>query len=155
MNNFYWSLIIFMHLRFQKQNFLEFTYILFTACMVHLKSQKYFVKTHLHKNNNAFSEFISPNCLWAHYHPLWVFRVLKHQKKCLEDLTSFSCLLDEGIPKIWKKLNSHDGFLSYLQNSIWQHIWSCLSLPSKSHRENSISSIFLESPHQVDMKNVV
>ena len=31
----------------------------------------------------------------------------------------------------------------------------CLGLPSKSHRENSISSIFLESPHQVDMKNVV
>ena len=30
----------------------------------------------------------------------------------------FLCLLDEGIPKIWKKLNSHDGFLSYLQNSI-------------------------------------
>ena len=23
----------------------------------------------------------------------------------------FSCLLDEGIPKIWKKLNSHGGFL--------------------------------------------
>ena len=22
-----------------------------------------------------------------------------------------SCLLDEGIPKIWKKLNSHGGFL--------------------------------------------
>ena len=31
----------------------------------------------------------------------------------------------------------------------------CLSLPSKSHRENSISLIFLESPHQVDMKIVV
>ena len=31
----------------------------------------------------------------------------------------------------------------------------CLSLPSKSHRENSISSIFLEPPQQVDMKNVV
>ena len=31
----------------------------------------------------------------------------------------------------------------------------CLSLPSKSHRENSISSIFLESTHQVGMKNVV
>ena len=26
---------------------------------------------------------------------------------------------------------------------------------SKSHRENSISFIFLDSPHQVDMKNVV
>ena len=31
----------------------------------------------------------------------------------------------------------------------------CPSLPSKSHSGNSISSIFLESPHQVDMKNVV
>ena len=31
----------------------------------------------------------------------------------------------------------------------------CLSLPSKSHCRNSIFSIFLESPHQVDMKNVV
>ena len=29
----------------------------------------------------------------------------------------FSCLIDEGISKICKKLNSHDGFLSYLQNS--------------------------------------
>ena len=29
----------------------------------------------------------------------------------------FSCLLDEGIPKIFKKLNSHNGFLIYLQNS--------------------------------------
>ena len=38
---------------------------------------------------------------------------------------------------------------------IWQHILHCFSLPSKSHRENSISSIILESPHQVDIKNVV
>ena len=30
----------------------------------------------------------------------------------------------------------------------------CLGLPSKSHCDNSISSIFWESPHQVDMKNV-
>ena len=48
---------------------------------------------------------------------LWVSRVLKYPKKCLEDLTMFSCLLDEGIPKEWRKLNSHDGFLSYLQTS--------------------------------------
>ena len=38
---------------------------------------------------------------------------------------------------------------------IWQQILPCLGLPSKSHCENSISSIFLEFPHQVDMKNVV
>ena len=34
--------------------------------------------------------------------------------------------------------------------------WLCYSAgSSKSHRENSISCIFLESPHQVGMKNVV
>ena len=34
--------------------------------------------------------------------------------------------------------------------------WLCyFAGSSKSHRENSISLIFLESPHQVHMKNVV
>ena len=34
--------------------------------------------------------------------------------------------------------------------------WLCyFAGSSKSYRENSISFIFLESPHQVDMKNVV
>ena len=34
--------------------------------------------------------------------------------------------------------------------------WLCyFAGSSKSHRENSISFIFLKSPHQVDMKNVV
>ena len=34
--------------------------------------------------------------------------------------------------------------------------WLCyFAGSSKSHRENSISCIFLESPHQVDMENVV
>ena len=34
--------------------------------------------------------------------------------------------------------------------------WLCyFAGSSKSHRENSISFIFLESPHQVDVKNVV
>ena len=34
--------------------------------------------------------------------------------------------------------------------------WLCyFGGSSKSHRENSISFIFLESPHQVDMKNIV
>ena len=34
--------------------------------------------------------------------------------------------------------------------------WLCyFAGSSKSHHENSVSCIFLESPHQVDMKNVV
>ena len=39
------------------------------------------------------------------------------------------------------------------------HRWAELAVlfagSSKSHRDNSISFIFLESPHQVDLKNVV
>ena len=38
------------------------------------------------------------------------------QKSVCNIWQRFSCLLDEGIPKICKKLNSHDGFFSYLQN---------------------------------------
>ena len=53
-----------------------------------------------------------------------------------------------------------NGFLSYLQkysqfSPSGSMFLPCLSLPSKSHCQNSISSIFLESPHIVDMKNVV
>ena len=60
------------------------------------------------------------------------------QKSVCNIWQCFSCLLDEGIPKICNKLNSHDGFLSYLQNSTansahWQHIfallWSALKKP--------------------------
>ena len=49
------------------------------------------------------------------------------------------------LPAKWNSQFSPSGsiFLSYL------------GLPSKSHRENSISSTFFESPLQVDMKNVV
>ena len=48
---------------------------------------------------------------------VWVSRVLKYPKSVWRIWQRFSCLLDEETPKIWKKLNSHDGFLSYLQNS--------------------------------------
>ena len=39
------------------------------------------------------------------------------QKSLCNIWQRFSCLLDEGIPKICKKLSSHGGFLSYLPNS--------------------------------------
>ena len=39
------------------------------------------------------------------------------QKSLWKIWQRFSCLLDEEITKMWKKLNSHDGFLSNLQNS--------------------------------------
>ena len=51
------------------------------------------------------------NCQLTHHHGF-----LDHwnsQKSISNVWQHFSGLLDEGIPKIWKKLNSHDGFLSY------------------------------------------
>ena len=82
------------------------------------------------------------------------------QKGFLRFDNVFHCLLYEEIAKTDNKLNCHDGILSYLQDSTANpaHLavlfLPCLGLPSKSHRENSISSIFLESPHQVDMKTL-
>ena len=56
--------------------------------------------------------------------PQWVefilevaFSLWNTQKSVWRICQRFSYLLDEGIPKIWKKLNSLDGFMSYLQNS--------------------------------------
>ena len=55
------------------------------------------------------------NCsdlLWEKIIVHWVSRVhLNTQKSVWMIWQHFSCLLDEGIPKIWKKLNSHGGFL--------------------------------------------
>ena len=74
----------------------------------------------------------------------------------------FSCLLDKETAKIYKKFNSHESILkadhgrakNCCQISwIGCHILQVLS--SKSQCEISISYIFLQSPHQVDMKNVV
>ena len=50
----------------------------------------------------------------------------------------FSSLLDEEISKIWKKSNSHDGFMSYLQSStansahLAANFWPALVCPQKA-----------------------
>ena len=84
------------------------------------------------------------------------FSSIEIPKKCLEDLTTFFMSTWWGDSKIWKKLNSHDGFLSYLQNSTASQFSQsgrtflpCLSLPSKSHRKNSISPIIFGIPSSI------
>ena len=57
----------------------------------------------------CFGHIVTYHCEFLEY---W-----NTQKSVWRIWQRFSCLLDEGIPKIWKKLNSHDGFLSYLLNS--------------------------------------
>jgi hypothetical protein len=56
-------------------------------------------------------------------------------------------------------LDSHGGFLRADQGRAKMPDgpnWLCyFAGSSKSHRENSISFVFLESPHEVDIKNVV
>ena len=70
----------------------------------------------------------------------------------------YSCLLDERITKIWKKFSQWflGGRLRQGKNVLPDGLnWLCyFAGNSKSQRENSISFIFLESTHQVDMKNV-
>ena len=75
-------------------------------------------------------------------------------KKCLEDMTKFST---------WWRYSKN---MEEIEFSHWLFegknvlpdglTWLCyFAGSSKSHRENSISFIFWESPHRVDMKNVV
>ena len=105
--------------------------------------------------------------IWS-YTIIWQVRVLaftahrgflEHgngQKSVCNIWQHFLCLLDEGIPKIWKKLNSHGGFLRADQGRAKMCCrMGWIGCSSKSHRENSISFIFLDPPHQVDIKNVV
>ena len=50
---------------------------------------------------------------WTRY----VTRVVEYHKKSFQHLTTFFMSTWWGDPKNMKELNSHDGFLSYLQNS--------------------------------------
>ena len=76
---------------------------------------------------NILKRNFEPECITNHK-TLWVSKVLKYPKKCLE--------AGQKCAARWAELAVQ--FCRY----------------SKSHRENSISFIFLESPHQVDMKNI-
>ena len=72
----------------------------------------------------------------------------------------FGIYLMRGFQKYQRKWNSHGGFLRADQSRAKmcsQMGWigcAILRVTQKSHRENSISFIFSESPHQVDMKHV-
>ena len=82
------------------------------------------------------------------------------QKSVCNIWQRFSCLLDEGIPKIWKKLNCHGCFLRADQGRakmccqmgwIGSAIWQVAQIAIVRIQ----FFIFLKSPLQVDMKIVV
>ena len=92
---------------------------------------------------------------------LWFFRVLKYPKKCLENLETFfmstwwwdSKNMEEIELSWWLfegRLRQGQNVLPDGLNWLWYFAGS-----SKSHLENSISCIFFESLHQVDMKSIV
>ena len=91
----------------------------------------------------------------------YVSRVLKFPKKCLEDLTTFFMSTWWGDSKNMEEIEFSrwlfEGRLRQCKNVLPDGLnWLCyFAGSSKSHRENSISFMFLESPHQVDMRNVV
>ena len=79
----------------------------------------------------------------------------------VEDLTTFFMSTWWGDSMYMKKIESSkwlfEGRLRQGKNLLSYGLnWLCyFAGNSKSYHENSISFIFLESPHQVDMKNVV
>ena len=79
--------------------------VIFQKLIQQLKCLRRAVDRHFYKlpefqNNVILSRYVS--------------RVVKQQKILSSIWQHFSCILDKGIPKICKKLNFHDGFLSYL-----------------------------------------
>ena len=71
----------------------------------------------------------------------------------------FPSLLDEDIAKICKKFNSHNGILrtdqGRAENNCQYSRLSYLAGSSKTHCKISISCLFLQSPHQLEMRNFV
>ena len=92
---------------------------------------------------------------------LWVSRVLKYPKKCLEDLTTFFMSTWWGDSKNMEEIEFSrwlfEGRLRQGKNVLPDGLnWLCyFEGISKSHRKNSISVIYSESPHQLDMKIMV
>ena len=79
-------------------------------------------------------------------------------KKCLEDLTTFFMSTWWGDFKNVEEIEFSRWMAFWGQTKAVQKCaprWAEFAGSSKSHRENSISFIFLESPHQGDMKNIV
>ena len=91
----------------------------------------------------------------------WDSGVLEYPKKYLEDLTTFFMSTWWGDSKNMEEIEFSrwlfEGRLRQGKNVLPDGLnWLCyFAGNSKSHRENSISFIFLEFPHQVSMKNVV
>ena len=89
---------------------------------------------------------------------------LLYYKKYFQHLTTFlmsKLVVDEAISKMCKKLNFHEGFLSYLldRTANLDHLvaiyWSVLVSPQKAIVGIKFIPNFCQFPRQVHMKNVV
>ena len=90
----------------------------------------------------------------------YVSKVVKKDKKSFQHLTKNFMSTWQGDSKNMKEIEFSQWLFELPAKLHSQFSPSgstflpCLSLPSKSHSENSISSIFLDFSDQVDMKNV-
>ena len=111
-------------------------------------------------------KFVAPLLPWRYFpficfSPRYVSRVVKYNKKSFQYLTTFFMSAWGGDSKNMEEIEFSrwffEGRLRQGKNRLpYGMSWLCyFSGSSKSHRENSTSIVLLESPHQVDMKNVV
>ena len=95
-------------------------FFLLWSCCFNLKKEQTYICTPFHKVVKRWLASVkeaSERISMCTFHGTWyVSRVVKYNKKSSRHLTMFLCLLNEGIAKIFKKLESHSGFLSYLQD---------------------------------------
>ena len=81
---------------------------------------------------------------------------MKYPKKCLGGFDNiFYVYLMRGFQKYGRNWILTVAFWGHWQTKAGLNWLYYFAGSSKSHLENSISFIFLKSPHQVDMKNVV
>ena len=108
-----------------------------------------------HYNIITWVLWVDNNTLHSEFLEYWI------PKKCLEDLTTFFMSTWWGNSKNMEEIEFSrwlfEGRPRQGKNVLPDGLnWQCyFAGSSKSHRENSISCIFLESPHQVDMQNIV
>ena len=113
--------------------------------MSSVRTTYFYLKCHNNNLSDFCQSFDTQKCASCKVSSHGIFLEWRNTTKSLSNIWQyFSCLLDEGIPKICMKLNSHDGFLSYLQNStansahLAAHFCPALVCPQKvtAHSKN-------------------
>ena len=93
------------------------------------------------------SESLVPSSLRSLLLSICFYRKMKYNKKSFHYLTTFSCLLDEGIAEMCKKFKTHNGLLRAEQDRAKNYCQiGCIGCPkdcSEKNNDNFHSNVLL------------